>query len=296
MSAHRRRQIDRDTAERLLRGAAAGHGMDNDPVEGLLAAVAMPTNTVSAEHVLLGEEEAVTAFREARLSRASTPPKKPVAKVALASLLTWKAFAAAGITASAIGGAIVGGAEPWSSPAPPSDAPSATGFPGKSPTRAHSTTKPAESRTSGSPATDALVPLPGARPTSAPGPTSKPDLPSAAASRAATSAASPSSPSPSPSLEGLCRAYRAQGGEVLQNAAFDKLVEAAGGTNEVAEYCVGVLGPDTSGREPKKATSTPTSEPTSTGGLPTDPASESSTQSSEKRAPAHGDATNQSTP
>jgi hypothetical protein len=297
MSTHRRRQIDRDTAERLLRGAAAGHDMDNDPVEGLLAAVALPTNTVSAEHVLPGEEEAVTAFREARLSRASAPPKKPVAKVALASLLTWKAFAAAGITASAIGGAaIVGGAEPWSSPAPPSDAPSATGFPGKSPTRAHSTTKPAESRTSGSPATDAFVPLPGARPTSAPGPTSKPDLPSAAASRAATSAASPSSPSPSPSLEGLCRAYRAQGGGVLQNPAFDKLVEAAGRTDKVAAYCVGVLGPDTSGREPKKATSTPTSEPTSTGGLPTDPASESSTQSSENRAPARGNAPNQSTP
>jgi hypothetical protein len=299
MSAHRRRQIDRDTAERLLRGAeAGGHSAGNDAVAGVLAAIAVPTHTVSAEHVLAGEEEAVTAFREARVGHALAAPKKSVVKVAVASLLTWKALAAAGITASAIGGAaIVGGGEPGSAP-PTSDAPTASRSP--SSTSANAYTKPGASVTpssaAGAPDSVPGTLLPSGNTAGASVPTSEPDSPAAAASRAATSAASPSTPSPSPSLEGLCRAYRAQGGDVLQNPAFDTLVEAAGKPGKVADYCDGVLGAETSDREPNKATSTPTSESSTTNVSPPESGSQSSTQPAEKPAPARGNTTSQSTP
>jgi hypothetical protein len=299
MSAHRRRQIDRDTAERLLRGAVqGGQRSGKDPVVDVLAAIAVPTHTVSAKHVLAGEEQAVTAFREARVGHALAAPKKSIAKVAVASLLTWKALAAAGITASAIGGAaIVGGAEPGSAPPPASDAPTASRSPSNTSANAHMKTRAAETPSPAAGAPDSVpgTPLPSGNTAGAPVPTSQADSPAVAASRAATSATSPSAPSPSPSLEGLCRAYRAQGGGVLQNPAFDTLVEAAG-EGKVADYCAGVLGPETSDREPNKATSTPTSQSSTTSESPPESGTQSFTQPADAPAPTRGNATGQSAP
>jgi hypothetical protein len=52
------------------------------------------------------------------------------------------------------------------------------------------------------------------------------------------------SASPSPSLVGLCRAYAAAGsdrGKALESPAFQVLVNTAGGRDQVAGYCEGVL-------------------------------------------------------
>ena len=51
---------------------------------------------------------------------------------------------------------------------------------------------------------------------------------------------------PSPSLNGLCHAYQAGAmshGNVANNPAFTALIRAAGGTDNVAAYCVTLIGP-----------------------------------------------------
>ena len=52
--------------------------------------------------------------------------------------------------------------------------------------------------------------------------------------------------SPTPNLEGLCRAFQATdhsaNGSSLDSAAFAALVAAAGGTTEVADYCIDLVG------------------------------------------------------
>jgi hypothetical protein len=291
MSAHRRRQLDRDTAERLLRGAAPDRRAGKDPLIDLLAAVAPPSNTLATEQVLPGEDEAVTAFREARFSRVTAPPTRSVVKVAMATLLTWKALAAAGLTASAIGGAaIVGGGELDPAPGPSHDAPAATREPDKSSSSRGVTTPPAETPAPDAPAAAAVpgtaqpneVPSPpGVTPGFGVAPESRSVSPSAAASRAETPAASASSaPTPSPSLEGLCLAYRAQDGQLTDSTAFDTLVAAAGGPDQVPKYCDRLLGPDTNVAESATPTGTPT-EPT-TGGS-TNPAGESSKEPAPSR-------------
>jgi len=51
--------------------------------------------------------------------------------------------------------------------------------------------------------------------------------------------------SPSPSLEGLCKAYAAkpdgERGKALESSAFQALITAAGGLDKVADYCTTLL-------------------------------------------------------
>ncbi len=98
MSTHRPRRPDRDTAERLLRGAPHGRRGGQDPLAELLAAAAAPARADE----LRGEQAIMAAFRAAHLRPAPQQRSRPMIKTALAKLLTLKA--AAVLAATAAGG------------------------------------------------------------------------------------------------------------------------------------------------------------------------------------------------
>jgi hypothetical protein len=252
MSTHRRRRIDRDTAELLLSEAAAGRRTGRDPLVDVLIAASTRATDDLPGGTIAGEQAAVDAFRAARLSGVATPTKKSAIKVAVASLLTWKALAAAGITASAIGGAaFMGGVE---NPIP----------------------TPSESR----PLTHGPASASGDRglTTSAKGPQESVAAPNGSAAGTPQASAQSAAPSPGPSgrtsagrsssaaqssYVGLCRAYEAQSGsnhERLQNPAFARLIRAAGEKEKVDAFCASLLGAHPSSREnPNGSSTTPSS-------------------------------------
>ncbi|WP_131784667.1 hypothetical protein [Protofrankia symbiont of Coriaria ruscifolia] len=102
MSTYRPRRIDRDDAERMLRGGPVAPQAGSDPLADLLAAVTAPARADE----LAGEEAAVTAFREARLVPVTQLRREPMIKTALAKLLTVK-IAVAAIAATTVGGVAV---------------------------------------------------------------------------------------------------------------------------------------------------------------------------------------------
>ncbi len=91
--------------------------------------------------------------------------------------------------------------------------------------------------------------------------------PSEAGKPEATSSHAPKG-TPSPSLRGLCTAYQAgvadSHGKAMDSPAFSALVTAAGGTDNVADYCTKLIGaPSThpSGEPTSHPTGSPTSHP-----------------------------------
>jgi hypothetical protein len=69
-----------------------------------------------------------------------------------------------------------------------------------------------------------------------------------------TEPASPSA-SPSPSLAGLCVAFQAGAAhDGKDNPAFNALTTAAGGADQVAAYCTGLIGPSTKPTHPARPT------------------------------------------
>ncbi|MEX5711060.1 hypothetical protein AB1484_22835 [Parafrankia sp. FMc6] len=102
MSTHRPRRIGRGEAERMLRGGPVNDGVGADPLADLLAAAAAPAR----DGELDGEEAAVAAFREARLTHVTQPRRKPMIKLMFAKFLTVK-VAALAAGATAIGGVAV---------------------------------------------------------------------------------------------------------------------------------------------------------------------------------------------
>jgi hypothetical protein len=101
MNEHRPKQIDREAAERLLRGDFAVPPDGSDALAGLLAAAAAPARVGE----LAGESAALTAFSEASRSAAISPPQaKSEFRARMAKFLTVKAAAAA-IALTAFGGA-----------------------------------------------------------------------------------------------------------------------------------------------------------------------------------------------
>jgi hypothetical protein len=84
------------------------------------------------------------------------------------------------------------------------------------------------------------------------------------------------SASPSPSLEGLCKAYTAgagsEHGKAHENPAFSALITAAGGADRVPAFCTDLLGdkPGKSGDSPGKPDATP-GKPDTAPGKPTHP-------------------------
>ena len=101
MSAHRRRRIDRDTAEQLLRGAPAGSRAGSEPLVELFAAAAAPAGAAE----LGGEQAAMAAFRAARPYAVQQTGRRSMLKTTVAKMLTVKAVAAA-IAVGAVGGGV----------------------------------------------------------------------------------------------------------------------------------------------------------------------------------------------
>ena len=102
MSTHRDSEIDRVTAERLLRGDTGGPPIGPDALVELLAAAAAPGHLDE----LVGEQAALTAFRQAHLAPVGQPRRGSMIKVALAKILTTK-IALAAAAATAVGGGAV---------------------------------------------------------------------------------------------------------------------------------------------------------------------------------------------
>lgn len=205
MRANRRRRLNRNAAEQLLRGEPAGGpaglSADCDALASLLAAAAAPALVHDRE--LAGEAEAVMAFRRALLGPA---PQSRRPLMSATKLLVAKAvFAAVGVTGGGVALAAATGHLPSNhtgTPAAASSAASASAMPsadGKS--TSHPTPSPSQSQSSSS--------------------------------------------SPSPSLRGLCQAYTAHGGsspgKALDTPAFSALITAAGGKDKVAAFCASLL-------------------------------------------------------
>lgn len=205
MSSYRPRRLDRSTAERLLAGDRATADTNAGTAVALLATALRAAAAPAHPEELTGERAALAAYTTARLGPVPETRRQSMFKSALAKVLTVKA-AVVGIAvvgASGVALAAGTGALPWSgTPADP----------------------PAPSKAA-TPSTPPPVTATG-RPSDAGKPADKP---------AAT---------PAPSLDGLCQAYEAQvaenPGKALESPAFEALVEAAGGPDEVPDYCATV--------------------------------------------------------
>lgn len=252
MSTNRSRRIDRDAAEQLLRGAVGGPsagqgdsltGPDGPgPVARVLAAAAAPATAGE----LTGEEAALAAFREARLTSepvVTTPVRRrSMATAALARAFSTKA-AATVLGATALCGVAVaagtgnipalGGGEP-SEPAH-----TLTGTDGTT-----------GATTSGSaPGSATVVPSPGASAHQSGTPSAGPQAggPSAVPNPGIPSADGRGAEVPAP-LALLCHGFtdRAAKGESPDRMAaepqYRALLEAAGAAGRVADYCAGSEG------------------------------------------------------
>ena len=205
MSMHRRDRISRVEAERLLDTGAGGSA----PLAALLAA-ATPR---SASSEITGEHAALTEFRAAHLATVPSRRRPAMLKSALANLAAAKVVFAAAAAAAATGGIAVAAAT------------------GNLPGTAQG---PGHAQQPGPAAASNSTTHRGAPPSSEP------------ATEASHSQATHPSATPSPSLRGLCRAFQAGAtdnpGKALQNPAFSVLVATAGGKDNVAAYCVTLIG------------------------------------------------------
>ena len=164
-------------------------------------------------------------------------------KTAAAKLVAAKVVVGAAVAAAATGGVAVAAATNHASGPANHDTRPAVAASGK-----HAT---------GTPSAEA------GRPSPLPTPTS-PGRPYAAHPSSATSRAAQGSPSPS--LVGLCAAYRAgvanNPGRALDNPAFTALVTAAGGKDNVSAYCTAILASPHPSGTPSHPTASPPRHPT----------------------------------
>ncbi len=240
-------RIDRETAERMLRGDLVGpRGLAS-----LLASAAAPV----PPGPLPGEREALAAFHRAEATRAPRPRRRIMIKLALAQLLASKAFAATA-AAAAVGG-VAAAAATGNLPIVSHHegtvitAPSVSGEPSHSGGTEHPTGTP-----SGDPS----------EPGHSQPPATSPEHP--------TPTAPPRTEPPSPvGYADLCRGlFSGSGGEVsvkLTWPQYAPLLAKGGGTKDgVVAYCIGLIGapkPPTSTEHPNPTpTSTESHEPTPT--------------------------------
>ncbi|MQS13453.1 hypothetical protein F7Q99_14545 [Streptomyces kaniharaensis] len=250
MSTNRSRRIDRDTAEQLLGGAVGGPsagqdasltGPDGGPgqLARVLAAAAAPATAAE----LAGEEAALTAFREARLTPdpvVKTAPvrRRSMATAALARALSTKATAAVLSATALCGVAVAAGTgnlpSPFSGGSATPDHAFAGGDTGTSPSSGRGTggaTTGGSSRPSGSGSSGGG--------SQALGPSASPSAGSSATDGHGTA--------PSPAMVALCRGFtdRTAKGErsrqLVTDPQFAQLVAAAEGPDKVEEYCGQVL-------------------------------------------------------
>jgi hypothetical protein len=198
------RRIDLISAEHLMRGARSGSPTEPNPLAVLLAAAVAPAR----EEELAGEDNAVAAFRDARLAIAPAP--EPRKRFMLKSVVV-KASVVAAVAVVGGGGVAVAattGHLPGTN-APDTHAATRASHAAPAATASGHASRPAATRT-----------------------------PGAAASHAAD-------PGTAPNLRGLCTAFQAHAGDnpgkALQNPAFKTLIDRAGGKNDVAAYCATLL-------------------------------------------------------
>ncbi|HZC69711.1 MAG TPA: hypothetical protein VE442_03355 [Jatrophihabitans sp.] len=234
MSRHRRDQISRVDAERLLDTGVGGP----DALEALLAAAtaAPPVGEVAGQRAALAE------FRAAHLTTVPTRRRLAMLKSVLANFAAAKVVLSAAAAAAATGGIAIA---------------AATGaLPGTSHGDQHAQNRlvaptSASAQSSHSAAANSAA-------------SSRENEP---ASEASESAATHGSATPSPSLPGLCNAYQrgvaASHGKALENPAFSVLIAKAGSKDNVAAYCDNLVGPAPSHPAGGAETTHPTGPPAS---------------------------------
>lgn len=218
----RKQRLTRADAETLLDGGVAGH----PDLTALLDAAAAPA---SANELAVGPR-VLAELRAAHLRPTPTARRRSMIKTALAQVIAAKFAASAAVAAAATGGIALA---------------AATGnLPGPIQHAAHVAFAAPDSQHGdggGTPSTDSTGDTTPATDTGstdstdpAGGDTSSSDSPTA-------------STTPSPSLTGLCKAYQAgvgdNPGKALENPAFTVLITAAGGKDNVADFCVSLVGP-----------------------------------------------------
>lgn len=242
MSSHRTRRLDRSTAERLLSGDQATTDTHAGTAAAILAATLSAAAAPARPGELAEEHRALAAYSDsAQLGPNPEFRRQSMLKSALAKVLTVKAaIIVAALGASGVALAAGTGAlpTPWS------------GTPASPPATSRAATPDAP---------------PSVTPTGRPSGAGKP------ADAGAT---------PDPSVTGLCAAYTAQVGEdpgkALESPAFEALITAAGGEDNVSAYC------DTLTKENGKPSDLPTptapgngnapdTRPTPSGASPTSP-------------------------
>jgi hypothetical protein len=119
MSENRPWQMNREAAERLLRGDSAVPSDGHDALAGLLAAAAAPAQAGE----LAGESAAMTAFWEGSRSAAPRQQRRPEFRTRLARFVTVKAAAAAVALMAFGGAALAAGAGALPVTLPPSGPP-----------------------------------------------------------------------------------------------------------------------------------------------------------------------------
>ncbi|MGI8334717.1 hypothetical protein ACRYCC_32600 [Actinomadura scrupuli] len=211
MSEHRPRKIDRETAERLLRGGSALPPDGSEALAGLLAAAAAPAQAGE----LAGESAALAAFWETSRS-ASSSQVRPGFRSTVARFLTVKAAAAA-VALTAFGGAaLAAGAGALPAPLTDSD-------PAAHRQSAHRTSKPAAP----------IAPLVSPHPVGSPEPTQ-------------TAAPAPNMAKLCSSYLSRLRriGFHDNSGSVRRLAGeprYAALVKAAGGEQKITAHCLTVL-------------------------------------------------------
>lgn len=211
-------RITRAEAERLL-----DSGRGSEPVAAVMSAASRPAGPGEVP----GESAALQYYRAAQLSRVPRPRRLSVLKTVLADAVAAKLVLGAAVAAAATGGIAVAAATgnlPGGTHHHQQHA--AVGLTSHANARHHGQQAPIPQPTASATASSSVAS------------TSAASAPTASGSAAAT---------PSPSLHGLCTAFRAGAtdnpGKALENPAFSALVAAAGGTDNVGAYCDSLLGP-----------------------------------------------------
>ncbi len=200
MSSYRSRRIDRSTAERLLDGDQTATDTHADTATALIAAALSAAAEPARPEELAGEQRVLAAYANAaQLGPHPESRREPMLKTALAKALTVKAaLVVAALGASGVALAAGTGALPTPWSDTPADPPATS--------RANVPSTP-----------------PSATPAGRPSDAGKP------------------AGAPSPSMTGLCNAYTAEvakdPGKALDSPAFEALITAAGGADEVPAYC-----------------------------------------------------------
>ena len=276
-------RLSRRDAERLLDAPA-----EHDSVLGwALTAASAPAHPSE----LRGEDTAAAAFQAARLSPAPSSRSGYVSPSRLGS----RAAARAVIATGAVVALTSGGFALASS----TDLPGLPGLPGLPALPGQASDRASDS-TADAPRGAAGSVTPGDSGSADGGPSgSATGSPGASGSTgSSTSTTSPGSPSatpsetpsqtppetsdgpatPSPSFEGLCRAFqatdRSDAGSSLDSAALLALATQAGGADRIATYCVDLIGPPKATSKPTPSPGKPTpspGKPTPSPGKPTDP-------------------------